>query len=26
MVRVLFDGTKRSVRLHHSHIEPIEPS
>jgi hypothetical protein len=24
-VRVLFDGAKRSMRLHHSYIEPIGP-
>jgi hypothetical protein len=24
-VRVLFDGSKRSMRLHHSYIEPIGP-
>jgi|SRR5215472_1542152 len=25
MVRVLFDGSKRSVHLHYSYIEPAEP-
>jgi hypothetical protein len=24
-VRVLFDGSKRSMRLHHSYIEPVGP-